>query len=148
MEKFLISEKYRLDVGWDKAIKEREGVLRLEGCRFSGPVLSEVVGINNKDKILLDFGKQYRVFVNAYYVLSLAWDGFERIEGIFFLKNALLRSSRLEFTPVINNNDRIAIDTSSHDTNRIKITEDEGFIPLNYRAYLIKEDGSLYNFNK
>ena len=148
MEKFLISEQYRLDIKWDKAIREREGLVRLEGCTFSGPVINQVVGINNKDKILLDFGKQYRIFINAYYVLILEWEGFERKDGIFHLKNAMLRSQRLEFTPTIKDSDHIAIDTESHDTNKIKITEEEGFIPLNYKAFLLNPEGALYNFEK
>lgn len=148
MEKFLISERYRLDIRWDRAIKEKEGLVRLEGCTFSGPVLNEVVGINNKDKLRLDFGSQYRVFVDAYYVLTFSWNDFERKEQIFYLKNALLKSERLKFSPPINDKDHIAIDTESHDTNNIRMSEDEGFIPLSYKAYLLKEDGSLYNFSK
>ena len=148
MEKFLLSEQYRLDIKWDKVLREKEGLARLEGCMLSGPVMSQVVGINHKDKILLDFGKQYRVFMDSYYVLTLEWEGFEGRESGILLKKAMLRSRRLDFSPTLRDNDSIVVNTETHDTNNFKITKEEGFIPLNYKAYLLKDDGSLYNFDK
>jgi len=148
MEKFLISEQYRLDIKWDRAIREKEGLARLEGCTLSGPVMSQVVGINHKDKIALDFGKQYKIFMDSYYILTLEWEGFERRDGVFLLNKAMIRSRRLEFSPTLKDTDRIAVDTETHDTNNFKITKKEGFIPLNYKAFLINKEGALYNFSK
>ena len=104
--------------------------------------------INHKDKILLDFGKQYRVFMDSYYVLTLEWEGFEGRESGILLKTAMLRSRRLDFSPTLRDTDYIVVNTETHDTNNFKITKEEGFIPLNYKAYLLKEDGNLYNFDK
>ena len=148
MEKFLISEQYRLDIKWDRVIREKEGLARLEGCTLSGPVMGQVVGINHKDKIALDFGKQYRIFMGSYYVLTLEWEGFERRDNVFLLKNSIIRSRRLEFSPTLKDTDYIAVNTETHDTNNFKITKKEGFIPLNYKAFLIDKEGALYNFSK
>jgi len=148
MDKFLISEQYRLDIKWNKLIREKEGIAKLEGCTLSGPVINQVVGINHKDRILLDFGKQYRIFIDSYYVLILEWEGFERRDVGFLLKNAMLKSRRLEFSPTLKDTDYITVDTETHDTSNFKITKREGFIPLNYKAFLLNGEGTLYNFEK
>ncbi len=68
MSKFLISERYRLEVHWKKVIYEREGVCNLKGAYFSGPALSDAEEVQSNDEILLDFYSQYIVLVKNVYV--------------------------------------------------------------------------------
>ena len=71
--KFRISEKYRLEIHWDKSIYDEDGVAKLEGCYLSGPAVKEVAQMNESDSIVLDFATQYVVFVKHYYVAKLSW---------------------------------------------------------------------------
>jgi len=68
MEEFSISEKYRLEVHWEKVIYSHDSIAMLEGCQLSGPVLAEITEMEQEDSIALDFTNQYMVFVPNYYV--------------------------------------------------------------------------------
>ena len=45
MEKFSLSERYRLELHWLKVSFNQEGVCKLEGAYFKGPALSDEAGL-------------------------------------------------------------------------------------------------------
>ncbi len=58
MEKFSVSDRYRLELHWDK-VEYKQGVCTFTGPYFSGPALQEALKLNHKDHIMLDFFSQY-----------------------------------------------------------------------------------------
>ena len=72
MDKFILSERFRLELKWRQAIYEIEGVCKLDGAYFCGPALTEALRLNNNDHIMLDFFVQYMVLVNNVYVAKLS----------------------------------------------------------------------------
>ena len=51
MEKFMISEKFRMEIHWEKVRYEKKGIAIIEGCYLNGPVLKEVAQLNEEDFI-------------------------------------------------------------------------------------------------
>jgi len=136
---FFISEKFRLEVHWDKVNYLNDMEVILEGCYFCGPVLSEVVEIQQEDFIRLDFINQYVVFVNHYYIANLSWEGARRTEDKIFLDNVVLKNKYLNSVPKLENDDYIVIDTINHENEKHSYN-------LVYISYLINKDGEHYNF--
>lgn len=139
MEEFSISEKYRLEIHWTKAIYEQEGIAKLLGCYFGGPVIKEVGAMNQEDMMKLDFGDQYIVFVPYFYIATLSWKGVRRIEDRIYLDNVLLTNDNVNSVPKLNDNDYIVIDTKDHE-------DDKHQYSLVYPSYLIRFDGEKYDF--
>jgi len=138
---FRISEKYRLEIHWKEVIYEQEGLAKLEGCYFSGPVLKEVEDIKQQDHIQMDFSNQYMIFVPFYYVAKLSWNGAKHKPHIIYLDNVLLENRHINSVPKLNNDDYIVIDTKDHEDAKHQHN-------LTYPSYLIKSDGGLYNFRR
>lgn len=137
--KFRISEKYRLEVHWNKIIYEEDGIAKLEGCYLSGPAVKEVAQMNESDSIILDFATQYVIFVKYYYVAKLLWSGVNRSVDKIYLSNVTLSNRYINSVPQLNNNDYIVIDTKDHEDAKHQMS-------MNYKSYLIRSDGELYNF--
>lgn len=137
--KFRISEKYILEIHWDKVIYEQEGMAKLYGCYFKGPVLKEVNQMNEKDFMDLDFGNQYRVFVKRYYIAKLSWEGIRRTPEKIFLNNVILKNKNVNSVPKLNDDDYILVDTKNHVDNKHQYH-------LVYASYLIRFDGDKYDF--
>jgi len=137
--KMLLGEKYRMEVHWTKVTYDIEQVATLEGCYFSGPVLGDVLQLQQVDYIDLDFARQYVIFVDSYYIVRLSWDGVEHTTEKINLSNVTLNNKNLNVIPKLNDDDYITIDTKSH--------EDEAHLyNLVYPSYLISSDGTLYDF--
>lgn len=139
MKEFFISERYKLEVHWEKVIYEQDGLAKLEGCYLSGPVISNVDKLNEIDYINLDFSSQYIVFVSSYYIAKLSWVGVRYNDGKIYLDNVVLKNKNINSVPKLNGNDYIVIDTKNHEDEKHQFN-------FNYVAYLIKDDGVLYNF--
>jgi hypothetical protein len=139
MKKFLISERFRLEIRWSKAVYVEDEIASLEGCYLSGPVLKEVNRLNNEDFIDLDFGKQYIVLLNDYYVARLAWKGVSYKEDKIELHNATLTNKHINTIPKLGSGDHIVVDTKNHEDTKHPFH-------LTYVSYLLKEDGALYDF--
>jgi len=137
--KFRISEKFRLEVHWNKATYDEDGVAKLDGCYLSGPAIKEVAQMNENDAIVLDFATQYVVFVKYYYVAKLSWVGVNHLLDKIYLSGVTLSNRHLNSVPKLNDNDYIVIDTRDHEDAKHQMS-------LNYKSYLIKSDGELYNF--
>ena len=137
--KFRIAEKYRLEIHWEKAAYENDGIAKLEGCYLSGPAIKEVLQMSENDGIVLDFATQYMIFVKYYYVAKLVWQSVKHDVDKIYLSNVILSNRYINSVPKLNDNDYIVIDTKDHEDAKHQIN-------LNYKSYLIKSDGELYNF--
>ena len=139
MKEFSIAERFRLEVHWDRVEYLNEDTARLQGCYLSGPVLAQVQAIEPKDSIRLDFSGQYVVFIKNYYIARLAWDGAVIKESKILLDNVTYKSVNIGKIPTLQDRDYIVIDTKDHEDEKHQVN-------LNYKSYLVKEDGVLYNF--
>lgn len=139
--KFSLSERYRLELHWEKAIYDSPGICKLSGAYFYGPALYEAQQINNNDYIMLDFFKQYVVVVSNVYVAKLSWE--EVVypnNGKVFLKNTMItHDTELNKVPKLAFTDYLIIDTKGHD---------EAQHPFNlvYKTYVVSETTQLYKF--
>ena len=136
---FRIADKYRLEIHWRKSIYERKGTAKLVDCYLSGPVIKEVTEMNEEDHIALDFGDQYLVFVDHYYIVNLYWKGLRRTPDKIYLDNVVFDNKFVNSMPKLNDEDFILVDTKDHEEEKHQYT-------LTYPAYLIKKEGDLYNF--
>lgn len=141
MEKFLLSERYRLELHWNKVNYEREGMCKLEGAYFSGPALRLAEKINGNDNIYLDFYKQYYVVVKHVYVANLSWDDvvYNKDNTVSLCSAKLTHDTEINRAPKLRNNDYLVIDTEKHEA------ETHVFFPT-YETFVINEDGVLYKF--
>lgn len=136
---FRVSERYRLEVHWDKVIYDQEGVAKLISCRFTGPALKDAAKISDNDFISLDFAKQYIVFVPSYYIAKLSWKQVQQTSTVANLSDALLTNRQVNSVPKLNDDDYIVIDTKDHEDSKHDFH-------LTYPSYLIRFDGDLYKF--
>lgn len=139
MKEFMVSERYKLEVHWKRIKYEVDQTALLEGCYFSGPVLSQALKLNDQDYMDLDFTNQYLIFVDHYYIARLSWSGVDYRSEKIFLGNVTLKNINLNAVPKLNNNDYIVIDAKDHEEEKHQYT----FV---YPSYLIKQDSTLYNF--
>jgi hypothetical protein len=138
---FSFAEKYRLELRWNKIRYVEDQKAVLEGCYFTGPVLNEMLILNQEDSISLDFVNQYLIFVESFYIASLSWKEVRHTPNKIFLFNVLLENRYLNVVPKLKNNDYIIIDTSKHE-------DEEHLYNLVYTSYLVNENGELYNFRE
>lgn len=139
MKKFIIAERYKLEIHWQKVKYNQKGVASFEGCYLSGPVLSEVEQLSENDFIKLDFVNQYLIFVKYYYIAKLSWKTVRYTPIKIFLGDVVLENMNLNVVPKLRDNDYIVVDTENHKSE----THSSYLI---YPAYLLKFDGSLYDF--
>ncbi|MHA1833665.1 MAG: hypothetical protein ACTSV7_06700 [Candidatus Baldrarchaeia archaeon] len=140
--KFSLSERYRLELHWEKAIYEQEGICKLVNAYFIGPALSIAEKINDNDFLFVDFYKQYYIIVENVYVAKLSWGEvvYNEDSTVASLKNAYLtHDTELNKAPTFKNTDYIIMDTSDHEMAV------HGF-NLFYASYVVDEHGILYNF--
>jgi hypothetical protein len=142
MKKFLLSEKFRLELHWEEATYEREGMCKLKGAYFSGPALSSAAKINSNEFINLDFCNQYYILARKVYVAKFEWGEVKyNKDGTVTLEDVILSNNvALNIVPKFSSTDYIVIDTTGHE-------EGQHHYNLVYNAYLIKETGDLYNFS-
>lgn len=139
---FLLSEKYRLEVHWDRADYGNEGVCYLRNAYFCGPVLRIAEKINSNDNINLDFYKQYIILTRNVYVANLSWGIAESSKDRVIIKDAkITHDTELNRVPKLKDSDYLVIDTSGH--------ENEGHAyNFVYPTYVIDCDSNLYDFSK
>lgn len=139
MKKFRVSERFRLEVHWDNVFYKKEGEAFLEGCYFSGPVISQVGPMSDKDVISLDFVGQYIIFIKSFYIANLSWEGIIRKTDKIYLNNAIIKNINLNILPKLKKDDYIVIDTQNHEDEKHNYN-------INYTSYLVNSDGILYSF--
>lgn len=137
--KMLLSEKFRLEIHWDKSIYNQDGVVKFEECYLSGPAVKEVEQMNQKDSITMDFSNQYRIFINDFYTAIFFWDGVRQTSEKIYLYNVMLKNKYMNSVPRLKDDDYIVVDTKNH------VPEKHPFF-LIYPSFLIRADGELYKF--
>ena len=139
--KFMLSERFRLELRWNKSIYETEGVCKLENAYFCGPVLSEALRLNDNDYIILDFYAQYMVFVKSVYLAKFSWgEVIYNDNNTISLINAIItHDTELNRVPKLNDNDYLVIDTENHEVPKHDFN-------LVYKTFVVNEITSLYNF--
>ena len=139
MEKFLLSERYRLEIHWESLVY-KEKVCLFKNAFFSGPALSSANKINPGDSILLDFYSQYIKFVRGVYVGKFSWGEVEYNNSSALLSNAKLVQEELSSVPKLKSDDYLVIDTSNHE---------EAIHAYNptYKTYVVNNEIGCYNFN-
>jgi hypothetical protein len=140
MEKFSLSDRYRLELHWG-SITYEEGFCEFNRAYFSGPALQEALKLNYEDHIMLDFFSQYLILVTSPYVGKFSWQGPNyRADGtILFDKAVMIHEDELNKVPKLNSNDYLVIDTKGHEV-------EEHPYNLVYKTYVVNEDTQLYNF--
>ena len=139
MEKFLLSERYRLEIHW-KGIVYKEKICLFEGAYFSGPALSSANKINSEDNIILDFYSQYIKFVSGVYVGKFSWGKVKYKDEFVLLESAKLIQEELSSVPQLKNDDYLVIDTLNHEEAV------HAFNPM-YKTYVVNKEIGCYNFN-
>jgi hypothetical protein len=138
-EKFLLSEKYRLELRW-KSTSYNDGACELKKAYFTGPALSIASRIGDNEYIYLDFFKQYFPALVNVYVAKFKWGTvIYNGDGTVSLRNAFIIDSKVNIAPKLKNNDYIVIDTSAHTVKK------HGF-NLVYKSYVIDKSGNMYKF--
>jgi hypothetical protein len=141
MERFLLSERYRLEVHWKKTVYEQPGICVLKSAYFSGPVLQEALRINDNDYIMLDFFRQYAIIAKNVYVAKLSWGEVEyNSDKTITLKDAkITHNTELNRVPRLKDTDYLVIDTSDHEISKHRFN-------LVYKTYVINEQNEMYDF--
>ncbi len=139
MDKFLLSERYRLEIHW-KGLTYKEQECLFDGAYFSGPALSLANEINSEDVILLDFYSQYIKFVSGVYVGKFSWGEVKYKDNDVLLENAMLVQEELSSVPKLKNDDYLAIDALNHE-EAVHV-----FNPM-YKTYVVNKEIGCYNFN-
>jgi len=137
----MLSERYRLEIHWKKAVYEQDDMCKLEGCYFSGPALQMAAKINNNDNINIDFYKQYVVLVKNVYVARLNWgEVVYNKNNTVTLKNArITHNTEFNKVPKLKDTDYIVIDTKKHEAAI-------HHLHLVYESFVVNENGELYKF--
>lgn len=142
MRKFLLSERYRLELHWKKCIHVKAGEMHFEGAYFSGPVLKEAAKLNDTDHITLDFCFQTMILVNNVYTGTFAWNGVSYKDNEIFLKAAILMyDEKLKNIPKLNDTDYFVIDTKNHENEKHNYN-------VLYSTYVVNKDGELYDYRR
>jgi len=139
--KFLLSERYRLELHWKKVLRPELGVMYLTDAYFSGPALSQADKINDNDTIRLDFCSQLIVLVKSVYVADLRWgEVVYNKEGVVGLKNARIEyDPTLKGIPNLETKDHLVIDTSGHENEKHAYN-------MLYPTYVVDRDSELYDY--
>lgn len=143
MGRFLLAERYRLELHWDKVIYDNPGECKFVNARFKGPALQDAARLQENDHIMLDFFSQYIIFVKNVYVGKFSWGGVEyNADRSITLKDAkLTHDTELNKVPKLNDTDYLVIDTSGHEEAMHQYN-------LLYKTYVIDNNSELYNFKE
>ena len=143
MEKFSLSERYRLELHWESVSYDIEGKCKLTNAYFSGPALNEALRLNDSDHIMLDFFKQYIILVKNVYVAKFSWAGVDyNSNNMIKLSNThITHETELNRVPKLKSSDYLVIDTHGHDVENHPYN-------LVYKTYVVNETTNLYKFER
>jgi len=142
MKRFLLSERFRLELHWEKCIHDKPGEMKFEGAYFSGPVLKQAAKLNDSDHITLDFCNQTMIIVKNVYTGTFAWNGVEYKDNKIFLKAAiLLYDEELENIPKLRDFDYLVIDTRNHENAK------HNYNAL-YPAFVVGAEDEIYDYRR
>ena len=141
MDKFLLSERYRLELHWDN-VERKPGLMVLKGAYFSGPVLSQAIKLNDNDIIKLDFCDQQFVVVNNVYIADFSWGRATYTDKMIHLKPAVIKfDAKLKGIPSLVDTDYLVIDTEKHEVSKHAYN-------MVYPAFVIDKDKELYDYRR
>lgn len=140
-EKFMISERYRLELHWESVDYETEGVCKLNKAYFSGPALNIANEINPNEFIYLDFCDQYYILTKRVYVAKFSWSKVEygKDGNVYLYDTSISHNTLTNIVPKFNDGDYIVINTDGHQ-------EENHHYSLVYKSYVINRDGQEYSF--
>jgi len=143
MDKFSLSERYRLELHWDRTNYERDGICELTNAYFSGPALMQADRINDNDNIMLDFYHQYIIITKNAYVGKLSWGEviYNKDNTVSLRDAAITHDTELNRVPKLKDSDHLIIDTKGHETETHAYN-------LLYKTYVVNEDTTLYRFDR
>ena len=141
MDKFVLSDRYSLELHWKSVKYESDGICKLDDAYFSGPALADAQKVNSNDHIMLNFFKQYVIIVENVYVAKFSWGEVTyNKEGKIFLVDAIItHDTELNHVPKLKDTDYLIIDTSDHEDTIHQFN-------LLYKTYVVNEDIQLYKF--
>jgi len=138
---FILSDRYRLELRWQKAHKKDNTVV-FEGAYFTGPVLAIADKLNDVDEIRLDFCFQYTILVKHIYVATFKWKGVSYKENRIELGEAMLVYDKdVENAPTLKHTDYIVIDTRQHENEK-------HYYNMFYPAFVVSNENILYKFGR
>ncbi len=142
-KEFMLSEKFRLELRWKKAVYEVEGLCKLSGAYFCGPAVKEISLLNSNDNIILDFYSQYIVLVKNVYLAKLSWGEviFNGDDTISLNDAIITHDTELNRVPKLSNKDYLVIDVEDHEVSKHAFN-------LVYKTYVVNEITNLYKFVK
>ena len=73
MVKFVLSEKFTLELKWKKIVYESDEYCELADAYFTGPALNIAQKIEGNQHIMLDFKEQYPIITKNFYVAKFSW---------------------------------------------------------------------------
>jgi hypothetical protein len=129
-----IKEKYRLELRWDKIIKEKDDVCRIEGAYFTGPVMAEVNEIQPNDRIVLDVTPQFSTIITSYYFMTLYWKDVRYLDSNVYLGDVTIQGDFVSSFSGLDSKSHIDIDTENHE-------ESVHIYNLVYKARLMDKNG-------
>jgi hypothetical protein len=139
---FDIGNKYSLELHWEKAVFNIDGICELVNAYFTGPVLSLAAKINSNDMIRIDFYSQYVYLVRTPYVAVLKWaDVIYKDDRVYLDKCFIEHVTELNKLPFLLYDDWLLIDTSTH-------TIEQHPFNLVYPTYVMNPLKDVYNFRK
>jgi hypothetical protein len=142
---YLSSEKYRLELHWDRIVYSSDNVARLENAYFSGPVFNmDDVEIQAPDFMDLDFTEQHSKLFSDFHIARISWDSLERVGKRVTLGRAVIGTNHENEVCSLSKDDYLVIDTKEHDTKRMSYRKGKSLqfnLPLVYKAYIVKESG-------
>lgn len=143
MEKFDLSDRYRLELHWNTAFYEQPGICKLDSAIFKGPALTEALRLNDNDHIMIDFFSQYIYLVKSVYIAELSWgEVVYNSDGSISLKKVFIKhDTELNRVPKLNNDDYLVIDTNGHDVENHQYN-------LVYKTYVVNKYTNLYQFGR
>lgn len=142
MDKFLLSERYRLELHWQSVERPQPGLMVLTGAYFSGPVLGQAIKLNDNDMIRLDFCDQHFVIVNNVYISDFSWGRATYADKKIHLKPAVMKfDPELKGVPNLVDTDHLVIDTEKHEVSKHAYN-------MVYPAFVINRDEELYDYRR
>ena len=140
MAEFILSERYRLELHWNKVLRPKAGIMHFVDAYFSGPVLARADKLQENDSIVLDFCSQMIILTRNVYTARFSWTEAKYKDNKIQFKSATLTfDPTLNGIPNLNDNDYLVIDTKNHENEKHAFN-------LLYPTYVIGMDNDFYDY--
>lgn len=141
--KWHINEAAKMWIKWTAAEHQGNGLIKLKGCTFYGPVLSDLVKIEDNETMSLDFTHHFIVLVPKPYLVKFRWDRVvEQNPSKAMIEGAELLDQELGCLKIAKDSDRMLVDFTGH---RLE-DQQRGFIKPHFEAMLYNAQNMPYSF--